>query len=305
VASRSTVPRPFSGYTVTGNTVYDTSSGQAHLFRGVASPSMDWQVSCDHCTVDQFLLMRQGWNANVVRLSLNQFFWLRSSPQYDASYAAELARVVAAVEQAGMDVILDNHRSSSPYMADADAVVFWQEVASIYRNDPHVLFELFNEPHDITWDLWLNGGTAPSGPAVHGMQELYNTVRATGANNLVVVGGLNWAYELSGVSTHRVVGNNIVYATHPYDYPGKQADDWDRAFGALAQTDPVIATEFGNYDCSKGYYQAFVDYARAHKISWTAWAWFPGNCGFPGLVTDWNGTPNAPGEVVKNALLIP
>jgi aryl-phospho-beta-D-glucosidase BglC (GH1 family) len=266
---------------------------------------MDWQVNCDHCTVDQFLKMRQGWNANVVRLSVNQFFWLRNSPQYSPGYAAEVARVVAAVEQAGMDVILDNHRTSTPYMVGADGVVFWNEVATQYRNDPHVLFELLNEPHDISWDLWLNGGTAPDGHIVHGMQELYNTVRATGATNLVVVGGLNWAYELSEIPTHRVVGNNIVYATHPYDYPGKQPGDWDRAFGSLAKTDPIIATEFGNYDCSKGYYQSFVDFARAHNISWTAWAWFPGGCGFPGIVTDWNGTPNAPGEVVKAALLNP
>jgi hypothetical protein len=134
------------------------------------------------------------------------------------------------------------------------------------------------------------------------MQDLYNAVRATGAANLVVIGGPNWAYELSEVPNHRVVGNNIVYATHPYDYPGKQPSDWDRAFGALAATDPIIATEFGNYDCSPGYYKAFVDYAQAHKISWTAWAWYPGGCGFPGIITDSKGTPNAPGAVVKAAL---
>jgi aryl-phospho-beta-D-glucosidase BglC (GH1 family) len=266
---------------------------------------MDWGVYCENCSANQFLLMRRDWNANVVRLSVNQAFWLNTAPKVSMAYAAELARVITAIEKAGMDVIVDSHRSSTGYMADANSVVFWKEVATVYRDDPHVLFELFNEPHDISWDLWLKGGTAPNGSVVHGMQELYNAVRSTGANNLVVVGGLNWAYELSGIATHRVVGNNIVYATHPYNYPGKQPSDWDRAFGALAATDPIIATEFGNYDCSKGYYQAFVDYARAHKISWTAWAWYPGGCGFPGLITDSNGTPNAPGEVVKAALWNP
>ncbi|MBC7917689.1 MAG: cellulase family glycosylhydrolase [Rhodoferax sp.] len=302
------IPTPavkFSGYIVTGNTIYDKSTGQAHLFRGVASPSMGWQVKCDHCTVADFQLMSQGWKANVVRLSVNQSFWLTGSAQYNAGYAAELARVVAAIEKAGMDVILDLHGSSSRYMADANSVVFWREVATAYRNNPRVLFELFNEPNRISWDVWLNGGSAPTGPAVHGMQELYNTVRATGATNLVVIGGLNWAYDLSGVPTHRVVGNNIVYNTHPYNYPGKQPADWDQDFGFLTKTDPVIATEFGNYDCTKGYYQAFVDYAKAHRMSWAAWGWFPGGCGFPAIVSDWMGTPNAPGEVVKAALLNP
>jgi hypothetical protein len=180
--------------------------------------------------------------------------------------------------------------------------VFWSEVATEYRDDPHVLFELFNEPHGISWDLWLNGGTMANGSVVHGMQEMYNVVRAAGATNLVLVGGLNWAFELADVPLHRVLGNNIVYVTHPYNFPGKQPKDWDRAFGALAATDPIIATEFGNYDCTTGYYQAFVDYARIHKISWTAWAWYPSGCGFPSIIADSKGTPNAPGVVVKAAL---
>jgi hypothetical protein len=266
---------------------------------------MDWQVYCDHCTLFDFQLMSQGWKANVVRLSINQKFWLKSSPRYNAAYVPEVARVVAAIEQAGMDVILDNHGSSSPYMADADTVVFWQEVASAYKADPHVLFELYNEPNQISWDLWLHGGAAPTGPAIHGMQELHDTVRAAGASNLVVIGGLNWAYDLSGIPTHRVAGTNIVYNTHPYNYPGKQPADWEAAFGFLAATDPVISTEFGNYDCSPGYYQSFVDFAHAHKISWTAWAWFPIGCSFPAITSDWLGTPTASGQIVKTALSNP
>jgi hypothetical protein len=297
--------KKFSGYKVTGNTIYDISTGKSHLFRGVDMPSMSWQVNCDHCTLDQFKIMSLGWKANVVRLSVNQNFWLANSARYSTNYAPELLRVIAAIEQAGMDVILDNHGSGSPYMADANTVVFWREVATVYRNDPHVLFELFNEPNKISWDVWLHGGAAPTGPAVHGMQELYNTVRATGATNLVVIGGLSWAYDLSGVPTHRVVGNNIVYNTHPYNYPGKQPADWNHGFGFLTKTDPVISTEFGNYDCTKGYYQSFVDYARLHQISWTAWAWFPGGCGFPPIISDWNGTPSVAGQVVKEALLNP
>jgi len=263
---------------------------------------MSWQPTCDHCTLDQFQRMRRDWKTNVVRLSVDQRFWLSGSTSYSAGYAQELARVVALIQQAGMDIILDSHGSGSRYMADANTVIFWREVAAVYKNNPHVLFELFNEPNQISWDVWRNGGNDPAGRPVRGMQELYNTVRATGATNLVVIGGLSWAYDLSGVPTHRVVGNNIVYNTHPYNYPGKQPRDWDHGFGSLAKTDPIIATEFGNSDCRPGYYQSFVNYARAHNISWTAWAWFPGGCGFPAIVSDWNGTPNAPGQVVKDAL---
>ncbi len=47
-------------------------------------------------------------------------------------------------------------------------------------------------------------------------------MRATGANNTVIVGGLNYAYDLSGVASYAITGFNIVYNTHPYNFGGKQ-----------------------------------------------------------------------------------
>ncbi|MEZ4302666.1 MAG: cellulase family glycosylhydrolase [Polyangiaceae bacterium] len=87
------------------------------------------------------------------------------------------------------------------------------------------------------------------------MQSLYDAVRATGANNLVLIGGLDWAYSLQGVPAHRIQGFNIVYVTHPYNYPGKQPGDWDNDWGFLTATDPVMVTEFGSFDCSTWYYE--------------------------------------------------
>ncbi len=38
-----------------------------------------------------------------------------------------------------------------------------------------VLFELYNEPHDISWSVWLNGGDTGDGFTTPGMQAIYNT----------------------------------------------------------------------------------------------------------------------------------
>ena len=62
-----------------------------------------------------------------------------------------------------------------------------------------MLFELYNEPHDVSWRVWKSGGDAGDGCQAVGMQQLYDAVRATGAENLVIIGGLDWAYDLSGV----------------------------------------------------------------------------------------------------------
>jgi hypothetical protein len=309
---------PFApdGYYVNGNAVC-SQAGKAHVFRGLARPSLEWSPSGDHLSERDFRLMA-SWGANVVRLPLNQAFWLEDSPQFAASYAPLVDDAVSWAKAAGMDVILDLHWSdagtvggcTSPpncqqQMADERSITFWSEVAARYRGDGRVLFELYNEPHDVSWQVWKSGGETSAGFRAAGMQQLYDAVRAAGADNLVLIGGLDWAYDLSGVVANRIDGYNIVYATHPYNTPNRQPAAWEKSWGFLTATDPVMVTEFGNLNdpsCSTDYTGAVIDYADAHAAGWTAWAWFPGGCTFPGLIDDWTGTASVTGSLVKAAL---
>jgi hypothetical protein len=295
------------GYHVVGNQVLD-KNGAPHFFHGVDRPSLEFSSSGENISAGDFRLMA-GWKANVVRIALNQDYWLEGG---GASYQQTVLQAVEWAKQAGMDVILDLHWSDKGQlgsssigqqkMADANSILFWQGVAAAYKQDGRVLFELYNEPHDITWDVWLNGGNAGDFTAA-GMQQLYDAVRSTGAQNIVIAGGLNWAYDLSGVATHPIQGQGIMYATHPYDQNNwKPPSSWDANWGYLTATYPVIITEFGSFDCSTSYASQLIDYADAHGASWTAWAWYVSGCDFPSLITDWAGTPSPPGQAVKDAL---
>jgi endoglucanase len=307
------------GYYVNGNTVC-TADNKPHLFHGVDRPSMEWTSSGESLSADDFALMA-SWKANVVRIALNQDFWLSGSGFYDSNYATLVDNAVAWAEAAGMDVILDLHWSDAgvlggcapnlgcqQVMADANSITFWTEVATRYKNDGHVLFELYNEPHDVVWKIWQSGGATNDGFIAAGMQQLYDAVRAAGAENLVVIGGLFWAYDLSNVPDYRIRGYNIMYATHPYGgSPERDPGRWDSFWGFLTATDPVIATEFGDIGgtgntCTGDYSDKVIKYADAHNASWTAWAWFPGGCNFPAIIDDWSGTPSPSGTVVKAAL---
>jgi len=278
----------------------------------VDRPSLEWGPSGDHVSQSDFALMKT-WGSNVVRIALNQDYWLRGSRNFSSNYNNTVYNAVQWAHQAGLDVILDLHWSdkgelaqslpAQQRMADVNSVQFWKEVAAVYKGDVGVIYELYNEPHDVSWDVWLNGGASGEGWNAVGMQQLYEAVRGAGATNPVIVGGLNWAYDLSGVPSHLVKGEGIIYNTHPYNYGGKQPSDWDAGFGFLAANYPVIATEFGNDDCSPDYYQKFLAYAKSKNIMWTAWAWYPGGCKFPALIEDWNGTPSVSGKLVRDALL--
>ena len=297
------------GYYVSGNRIYDEND-QVHVFRGVDRPSLEWNSSGENVSAADMNLMA-SWNANVVRVALNQGFWLEGSVVYDPGYRDRIDQVVQWAENAGMDVILDLHWSDKgnlgqwpgqQRMADQNSQSFWASVADRYKDDGRVLFELYNEPHDVPWSVWLDGGDSGDGFQVVGMQTLYDTVRDAGADNLVLVGGLHYAYYLDGVPDHRVEGYNIVYTTHPYDFPDKQPAVWTDDWGFLADTDPIFVTEFGSFNCNGGYAQQLINYAEQRGLSWSAWAWYPGGCGFPALIDNWSGTPSAAGQVVKTAL---
>lgn len=310
-SSTSTGTAAPGGYSVNGNTIYD-EAGNKHVFHGIARPSTEWNPSGENLSKNDFA-MQKSWGSNVTRLSLNQDFWLPGAAKYSASYQQNIDTAIVWAKELGLDVILDLHWSDKgnlqngnpgqQRMADQNSVTFWTSVADKYKDDGHILFELYNEPHDVSWEVWLSGGDSGDGFQAVGMQALYNAVRATGANNLVLVGGLDYAYSLQGVPAHRVQGFNIVYVSHPYDYAGKQPGDWNNDWGFLAATDPLMVTEFGSFDCSTGYASQLIPYMDEKQVSWTAWAWYPGGCGFPAVIQDWNGTPNAVGNLIKQTLL--
>ncbi|MGH9084200.1 MAG: glycoside hydrolase family 5 protein, partial [Acidimicrobiales bacterium] len=114
------------------------------------------------------------WGMDVVRLPLNQEFWLEdcaassswvhdSPTRPDGSswrYRELVDEEVRRYTQRGIMVILDLHASSRGEatgcaadghvlheMPDVRSVAFWAGVAERYRDEPYVAFDLYNEPH--------------------------------------------------------------------------------------------------------------------------------------------------------------
>lgn len=344
------IPVRPDGYAAAGNTIYHASC-RKHRFFGISRPSLEsWHRGDDRLFSDplaraDFQNIR-SWGSNIVRIPINQQFWLRSRNHDTFSYTPEeyrtlIDQTIQRAQAAGLDVILDLHysdRGDPDYGANGEfpalqhmpdrnrSIPFWRDVASRYKDNGRVLFELYNEPHPrvggdeaqpIDWDVWLNGGTVHDELGsfqAAGMQELYDAVRGAGAHNLVIVNGPHWGYYLDKVPTYTVRGYNVMYGTHPYEWSDKKPEFWDRDWGFLARKYPVFITEFGSQqlDCQTWYYTEVLKYADQHELHWIAWAWFtfPPNypnrveemCLFASLIDDWNGTPTPKGQVVKDWL---
>ncbi|KYR02625.1 galactose-binding domain-containing protein [Tieghemostelium lacteum] len=293
---------------VDGPHLYD-DDGYKVLIRGISRPSLEWSPVGEHLGLDDYQKMKD-WGANCIRLSLNQDFWLRNSSQYNPIYRRIINIQVKDIRSLNMSVILDLHwsddgdlnitQSGQKKMADRNSVEFWREISSMYSNDSNIIFELYNEPQNIPWRVWMNGGTV-DGVEYIGMQELYKTIREN-ADNVVIVNGINYGYNLIGLKQYPMKGYNIIFGTHPYNFTEKTPEFWDNNFGYLTSLFPLIATEFGEFKCNPDYVKTFILYADRYNIHWLSWAWYPKGCDFPSIIDSWDGKPNQIGEIIKESL---
>jgi endoglucanase len=350
IANDKVINVPANGYAAVGNKIISVVTCQPARFVGVSRPALSFSPDGGRMGIDTAMAADfariKGWRANTVRIELAQYYWVPTSIHHDPQYAERVDRAVKAARAAGLVVILalqasdrgdPNHPLEGEMhqpMADVNhSIPFWKDVANRYQHDGGVLFELYSEPYPIggeggfsNWDIWLNGGTHPAdavygkrGPfQAAGMQQLYDAVRSTGAHNMVIASGTQWGYFLKEVDDHRIKGYNIAYATHPWeDSPtSRQPSTWDRDWASLAETDPVMITEFGDYDCTDPYVKAVLDKADQLGLSWTAWMWVAPStteskrqdgrddpiCNRSLLIMDWAGTPTKPGQIIKDRL---
>lgn len=280
--------------------------GAEILLKGMVRPSLEWNPQGQFLSVQDIQNIK-NWGSNVIRLDLNQNYWFASGPVTQAgSYKQIVNAIVYYAIQNEMAVILDLHwvvnGGQSP-MANQDSLRFWQEVATDYKEFGTVLFELFNEPEGINQNIWLNGSSTYAG-----YQQLYNAVRSVGAQNVAIVNGLDWGYDLSFVNdSFKLNGINIIYGSHPYNEKGKEGytgpgGSFSNNFKGVLGKYPLIFTEFGvnqGQYFPNGYqdvYDRIIAYADENLVNYSGFAWWvdtdPGKANtFPDLISDWNGTP--------------
>jgi endoglucanase len=326
---------------IVGNQLLD-SGDRAVRLRGVNCAGLEWSSDGGGSMLSTMAVAVSEWRANLIRLPLSQDRWFGKAPeQHDggASYRALVRQVVDFCAVHNAYVILDLHWSDAGVwgrnigqhnLPDQNSVVFWKDFAAVYRNHPAVLFDLYNEPANINWDQWFRGGAqtetdektrvALTYKAV-GLPALVAAIRSTGARNVIVAGGINWAYEVGGIADGRELvdpmGDGVVYAVHPYphEYAGigrETIAQWTARMEAFARRFPIIVTEFGSlssswpfpkeWNCTdEKWNREMIGVLEDHRWNWTAWDFHP--TAAPCLITGWSYVPTPEfGVWVKQAL---
>jgi hypothetical protein len=284
-----------------GNRIIDGNGNPIRL-RGFVRVGMQTGPVAPTVTVDDISHAKQ-WGANVIRLPLGSQLWL--DPSYgtchtDPNYVSKVDNAVNIITGMGMYVLLDLHWNTVapcgpakpwPMADEGNSEAFWSQVAARYKNNPLVGFDLYNEPHNISDQVWRYGGTVnwkSNKDNVHyqaaGMQQMYAAVRNTGAQNLVFMTGSVWGNDFP--STAPVPGNNIVYSVHSYTCPGSpppkcttsttpyDGSTYLKNWVDPGQHYPVFVGEFGwPSPGSSRYIQSLISYAEDQGWGWVLFTW--------------------------------
>ena len=337
-------PGAFPQVRVSGNELV-SAGGRQVVLRGVDRSGTEYECVQGHGIFDgpsdkASISVMRSRGINAVRVPLNEACWTGESyvePAYAGTrYRAAVKAYIRLLSASGMVAILDLHWTDGAYAGNTSAcssaeatcqkpmpdaaqtVPFWTSVARTFKGNDAVIFDLFNEPYPERadnsnetegWQCWLHGGNACVGIPYRaaGMQTLVTAVRSTGASNVIMLGGLEWANDLTGWLSHEPIDpdHNLVASWHSYNFNACSTQAcWNRQIAPVIAKVPVIAGEMGENDCADTYIDPLMGWLNSKSTSYLAWAWNTDfNCATgPGLITSYAGKPTAFGAGYESEL---
>lgn len=255
----------------------------------------------------------------------------------DLSAIQVMDRIISEAGARGMQIILDNHRSTPGGGPESDGLWYtneypesawiedWKMLAARYKGNSTVVgMDLRNEPHGACW-----GCGDPARDWRLAAEKAGNAILAVNPELLIIVEGVAvynnhatwWGGNLMGARDNPVrltVPERLVYSPHDYPasvyphpwfndpgYPDNLPAIWDHFWGYLVEEEiaPILIGEFGTRYTSlidQQWMVALRDYIQRKGLSWTFWSLNP-NSGDTGglLLDDWQSIHQGKQEVLE------
>jgi hypothetical protein len=286
-----------------GNQIVVKGTNERVRLVGANFTGLEKDSGYDRNFLNSLDILKGTWKANIIRLAVSDGLWFQTNTTARDAYRAKVNSIIDRAGALDIYVILDLHKYQQ---ALPSATTFWIDAANTYKTRSHVLFGLLNEPHGTTWQIWNEGDS--NGP---GMQTLLTTVRNQGANNIVLVGGLDYAYDLRGVLPgyagrangwaiqDTASGNGVVYDCHVYPWK----DEIQLRAGNAALVHPVLLGEFGHpsgttvdflpgktFEAYTTWMPRMMDWINTNNLHWVGWNFSDGS--HPAMLSDWSYAPS-------------
>jgi endoglucanase len=246
---------------IVGNKLVDKNNQPVQL-RGMSLFWSQWIGGYYNAQAIKWL--KEDWKCNIVRAALAV-----EPDGYLANPAIEKAKVTAVIDaaiQQGIYVLVDWHEENAQKHTDAETT-FFTELAQKYKDAPNVIYEIWNEPVNVSW----------SGVIKPHADTIINAIRKYDPDNIIVVGTPTWSQDVDKAAADPLPYANIAYTLHYYASTHKQFLR-DKATTALNKGIALFVTEFGTSEASGN---GFLDETETrtwwkflddNKISWCNWS---------------------------------
>ncbi len=209
--------------------------------------------------------LKKDWQSSLVRaaMGVDESGGYLQDPHANKN---KVKRVVEAAIANDLYVIIDwhsHHAENNPHAA----IQFFSEMAQNYGQHNHVIYELYNEPLQVSWSHTIK----PYAEAV------IDAIRQYDPDNLIVVGTPNWSQNVDEAAADPINDHNTGYALH--FYAGTHGE-WlrQKASRALSMGAALFVTEWGTVNANgdggvnHGETDAWVQFMRQHHIHHANWA---------------------------------
>lgn len=253
---------------VSGTRLTD-AAGKPVQLRGVSTLGLEWYP--EYVDEAAFRTLRDDWGANTVRLAMytcEEGGYMTGGDR--AGLEALIDKGVKLCAALGMYAIIDWHiLSDGDPNRHADAAEdFFRRISARYADQPHVLYEICNEPNgeEVTWPVVKRYA-----------QRIVPVIRANAPDAVILCGTPCWSQFVDQAAADPVDDKNLMYVLHFYAATHKDALR-ERAEAALAAGAPIFVSEFSICDASG---DGAIDYESAaawraliekHGLSYIAWS---------------------------------
>ena len=206
--------------------------------------------------------LKDDWKTTIVRAAMG----VEDPGGYLENKTTNKNRVKTIVDAAidnGIYVIIDWHSHHAEDNTN-EAILFFQEMATLYGEYDNVIYEIYNEPLDISWSEIVKPYAI----------SIINAIRSIDPDNLIVVGTPEWSQRVDLAAADPIIGySNIAYTLHFYTVYHQQ---WlrNRASAALESGIALFVTEWGSigYSLVDSEANEWMTWCFTNKISHCNWA---------------------------------